>query len=88
MFHDSDTTHPGPATVRVRTGDNDRDRVNERDDCATAGIATIAPAQNHRYVVTAGASAGACTARFFRAGMRRDDGGGDRGATVGIVNAE
>lgn len=81
-----DALHPGPVTVRIHTGDNDRQRVAERDDCAGSNVATIARTDGHHYVVSAGTAAGTCTARFTRAGMRHDD-GRDDGARVRIVNA-
>lgn len=81
-----DALHAGPVTVRIRTGDNNRQRVAERDDCAGSNIANVSRADGHHYVVTAGTATGTCTARFTRAGMQHDDGGSE-GARVRIVNA-
>lgn len=83
-----DANHQGPVEVVVtRNGDGDRHAIRERDDCAARGIATVAKMSNQIYTVTAGASAGTCSARFSDDGMGRDDGGGrDGGSTLRIVN--
>lgn len=91
-----DSGNPGPVDVRVmhggrgRGGPNDRgrdrDRIVERDDCASRGIATIAKDSNRVYSVKAGTVAGSCSARFSEQGNRNDDGGPGRGGNLRVVN--
>ena len=80
-----DAMHPGPAKIDVTTGDHNRQPVRESDNCASASVATVTRVTNHRYTVTAGTAMGSCTARFT-GGMHRDDGGGNGGSDLRIVN--
>jgi hypothetical protein len=86
-----DTNNPGPATVMV-THDGrddrgrDRQRIVERDNCASRNIATIARNSNRVYTVAAGAVAGSCSARFSDDGNGNDDSGPGGDGNLRIVN--
>jgi hypothetical protein len=73
-----DASNPGPTSVKVRHNGN----ITERDDCAAAGIATIARTSNNTFMVTAGATDGTCTAHF----RFKDDNGRIEKGTATIIN--
>jgi hypothetical protein len=72
----------------VRTsGDGNRQRIRERDDCATQNIATITRVSNGHYTVAAGTAVGKCDAEFSTGDLRNDDGSGGGGnGNLHIVN--
>ncbi len=84
-----DAQNPGPTDVRV-THDGDggqHKRITERDNCAARGVAMVVRDSNSRYTVTAGMTAGTCSANFDDNGNRNDDGGGRNGGSqLRIVN--
>jgi hypothetical protein len=58
-------SNPGPDTVTVRTPVDKKGKLQESDNCGGAsGIATLAPATGKQWTVTAGSTAGSCTATF------------------------
>lgn len=73
--------HPGPTTVKVHS---DGHRITERDNCATKGVATVTLLGNRTFSVTAGTTAGSCTAHFVRKNNNNDDEG--QGALLTVVN--
>lgn len=86
-----DTNHPGPTDVMVihggdGDGNGDRNRIKERDDCASRNIATVIRDSNRIYTVNGGSMSGSCTANFSDNGNRNDDGGGGNGGNLRIVN--
>ncbi len=55
----------GPQTVSVRTPKNKKGTLSEADFCGGAsGIATVTQGSGDDWIVTAGATAGSCTATF------------------------
>lgn len=78
-------SNPGPVKVTVmRNTDGDRHhgggRIRERDNCASQGIATIAPdTTKGLYTVTAGSTQGSCDAQFNIEDRRGGGHDGDRG---------
>jgi hypothetical protein len=55
----------GPDTVTVRTPKNKKGTLGEVDTCGGAsGIATVTQGSGDEWTVTAGATAGSCTATF------------------------
>lgn len=85
-------SNPGPVQVVVRQnsgGGGSRDRIRERDDCASGNIATIVRDSRGHYTVTAGSVTGSCNAQFDSTGDRNNDGGqgsGGGGGNLQIVN--
>src|SRR5262249_24109928 len=49
-------------------------QVKERDNCADAGVATVTRDDNRHFTVTAGSTAGSCTARFTTGGGQGNGG--------------
>ena len=88
-------SNPGPDSVTVRAGGG-HDTISETDDCASAGIATVAPSMQTRqndgrnngsvYTVTAGSNAGTCTAQFTRSQGNGHDGNRGHTGTLTITN--
>jgi hypothetical protein len=63
---DFTSSNPGPDTVTVSTPQNGKGTLSEVDMCGGAsGIATIAQGSGNQWIVTAGATAGSCKARFL-----------------------
>lgn len=77
---DFTSSNPGPVTVRVEQ-QGDHGMIRERDDCASAGIATITRVDNRHFSVAAGATTGSCTGHFT------DGQGQGNGAKLEVVNA-
>jgi hypothetical protein len=61
-----DASNPGPDVVRVRYPKAEKGVLMESDDCASAGIAVIAPnpSSNDQFIVSAGSITGTCSATF------------------------
>jgi hypothetical protein len=61
-----DASNPGPDVVTIRNAKGKKGTLVESDDCASAGIAVIAPnpSDSKQYIVSAGSIAGTCTANF------------------------
>ena len=79
-----DASHPGPDTVTVNSNGK---MVVERDNCTRRGVASVAPASGNTYTVTAGTTAGMCSARFVVRNQRHnDDHGNQNGAILTIDN--
>lgn len=79
-----DAQHPGTKDVEVTSGDNNRQTIKERDNCAARNVATVTQMSNHHYVVAAGTAKGTCTA-FFTRGMQHND-GNRQGSTLTVDN--
>jgi hypothetical protein len=73
--------HPGPTNVKVQSHGR---RITEKDNCATKGVATVTLLGNRTFSVTAGVTAGSCTAHFVRKNNNNDDGG--QGAVLTVIN--
>ena len=60
-----DASNYGPDTVVTRTPKTKKGTLSESDDCGGAsGIATVAQGSGNDWTVTAGLTAGTCTAEF------------------------
>lgn len=60
-----DASNYGPDTVVVRTPKAKKGTLSEQDDCGgSSGIATVAQGSGHDWTVSAGLTAGTCTAEF------------------------
>ncbi len=74
--------NPGPIDVYLgHQGQGNRHHIDEADNCASKGIATVTRVSNKHYTVTAGTMAGKCTAHFTVGG------GQGNGARLPISNA-
>lgn len=62
---DLNASNPGPDTVTVRQPKNKKGTLTESDDCGgPSGIAIVTAGSDNQYTVTAGSTAGSCTATF------------------------
>ena len=60
-----DVSNYGPDTVVVRIPKAKKGTLSEKDDCGGAsGVATVAQGSGNDWTVTAGSTAGSCTAEF------------------------
>lgn len=81
---DLNASNPGPVTVTVRNPRTKKGTVAESDTCGgPSGIATVALSSGDDWTVTAGATAGTCTATFTFSNMRGKQIGS---ATLNITN--
>lgn len=69
---DFTVSSPGPDTVTVRTPERKKGTLVEQNNCGGAsGIATVTQGSGDTWIVTAGATAGSCTATFnFESGKK------------------
>jgi hypothetical protein len=72
-------SNPGPTIVTLGREGN-KLPITERDDCASAGIATVTKVKPEHWSVAAGSTAGSCTAHFTNGR------GQGNGAKLKIVN--
>lgn len=81
---DLNASNPGPVTVTVRNPRTKKGTVAESDTCGgPSGIATVALSSGDDWTVTAGATAGTCTATFTFSNKRGKQIGS---ATLNITN--
>jgi len=60
-----DVSNYGPDSVTVRTPKGKKGTLSEKDDCGGAsGVATVTQGTGKEWTVTAGSTAGSCTAEF------------------------
>ncbi|MBV9718834.1 MAG: hypothetical protein JOZ77_05920 [Candidatus Eremiobacteraeota bacterium] len=58
-------SNPGPDTVTVSTPHKKKGTLTESDNCGgPSGIATVTQGSGNTWIVTAGTTAGSCTATF------------------------